>query len=118
MVISGISNAASLITSSPDKTNNKIIDLKNILTDDDKRIVKAATGHDIGQGNAVPQLADAIAISRSLGNLQGPITASFLQKYASDPKIGSTTINKALDFLRDEAFPKRHTNNSTLNLLT
>ncbi len=117
MVISGLLNTSVSQTSSPDTNNYKVINLDTTLTADDKRIVKAATGSDIGQGKQVPALADAIAISRSLGTLKGPVTASFLQKYSSDPQIGATTINKALSFLNDEAFPQRSGDSGSLDLV-
>ncbi len=79
----------STCTSDPDVTLNAqpaggdIVDISDTLTSADKALVTAATGGLSVTGpngvHQVNQLAVAIALDRSMGNLTGPVTAAYLE---------------------------------------
>jgi hypothetical protein len=84
----------STYTSDPDVALNaqpvagNTVDISDTLTSADKALVTAATGglSVIGPSGVrqVNQLAVTIALDRSMGNLKGPVTASYLEGLRND----------------------------------
>ena len=105
MYVQGTSGSNLLGSVSQPPKVEAVIDLNKTLTPDDKLVIKAATGHDIGtqrgaNGNfVVPRLAVAIAISRQTGALEGPITKDFLTKYNAE--VGKNIIQNAINFIEE-----------------
>ena len=85
-------------------THEKYVSIADALSPGDKALVTAATGGlDLIGANGVHQvnqLAVTIALDRSMGNLTGPVTASYLQGLRSSAQQTST-LNKqqASDFV-------------------
>jgi len=71
-----------------DSAGGKFVSISDALTSDDKALVRAATGGlnliDANGVHQVNQLAVTIALDRSMGNLTGAITASYLNKLKND----------------------------------
>ena len=116
MLIQPSSFQGSVVSPNPNVKVGTVIDLDTTLTAGDKSIVAAAYGNDWqtkkgATGNLQTNpLADAIAISRAMGTLVGPVTAKFLAPYAGT--IGSGVIQKALDSLLSSTNPQTTSSHS------